>query len=215
MSNWSFACCPNTVTIRAHHNRMLIIAALASLAFVWLAFVVVNGETVAFDNSVRQAVHSFASPALTRVMLVLTFIGTNGFMAVVGAAFVWWLIKTCRIRDAVWLIAVQIGANLLLQILQFAFHRLRPEPFFGLAKPTSYSFPSGHALLSTVFYLSLAFVMTRNRVIRIAAALLALCIGLSRVYLGVHYPTDVLAGFAAGAFWLSVWVYGIRNVPMG
>lgn len=202
------------MTIRANHNRMLIIAAFAALIFVWLAYEVVSGQTVAFDNSIREAVHLFATPVLTRVMLTLTFIGTTGFIALVGAPFIWWLIKNKHLRDAIWLIAVQIGANLLLQILQFAFHRARPEPFFGLAKPDSYSFPSGHALLSTVFYLSLAILMTRNVAIRIATALLALLIGLSRVYLGVHYPTDVLAGFAAGAFWLSAWVYGIRNVPI-
>jgi undecaprenyl-diphosphatase len=189
------------------------IAAFSLLIFVWLAFAVINGQTAGFDSSVREAFHSLATPALTQVMLVLTFIGRTGFIALAGAPFVWWLIKTSRVRDAIWLIALQIGANLLLEILQFAFHRARPEPFFGLAKPNSYSFPSGHALLSTVFYLSLAILMTRNPAIRAAAALLALLIGFSRIYLGVHYPTDVLAGFAAGAFWLSLWVYGIRNVP--
>ncbi len=85
--------------------------------------------------------HSLATPALTRFMLALTFIGTNGFMAVVGAMFVWWLIRTSRVRDAIWLIALQISANLLLQILKFAFHRPRPVPFFGLTTPDSYSFP--------------------------------------------------------------------------
>jgi len=139
-------------------------------------------------------------------MLALTFVGTNGFMAIIGAIFVWWLIRTNRVRDAIWLIALQISAELLLQILQFAFHRARPEPFFGLAKPNSYSFPSGHAMLSTVFYLSLAILMTRNPAVRASAALPAFFIGLSRVYLGVHYPTDVLAGFAGGAFWLSAWI---------
>jgi undecaprenyl-diphosphatase len=190
--------------------RTLIVAAFAALIFVWLAFAVVNGQTSGFDRSVRESVHSFAAPALTRVMLALTFVGTSGFFALVGAAFVWWLIKTSRLRDAIWLIALQISAHLVLQILQFAFHRARPDPFFGLAKPTSYSFPSGHALLSTVFYLSLAILMTCKLAVRAAAAMLALFIGLSRVYLGVHYPTDVLAGFAAGAFWLSVWLSSPR-----
>lgn len=194
---------------------MLIVAACAALIFVWLAFAVASGQTAGFDSPVRQAVHSFATPALTRVMLAFTFIGTTGFMALVGALFVWWLIKRSHLRDAIWLIALQISANLVLQILQFAFHRARPEPFFGVAKPTSYSFPSGHALLSTVFYLSLAILMTRNPVIRTAAALLAVLIGLSRVYLGVHYPTDVLAGFAGGVFWLSAWVYGINQFSDG
>ena len=192
---------------------MPIIAALAALIFVWLAVAVVSGWTVAFDSSVRQAIHSFATPALTRVMLAFTFVGTTGFIAIVGVLVVWWLIKTSRSRDAIWLIAQQISAYLVLQILQFAFHRLRPDPFFGLAEPNSYSLPSGHAMLSTVFYLALAILMTRKPAARAAAVLLALFIGVSRIYLGVHYPTDVLAGFAAGVFWLSAWLSSPKVFP--
>lgn len=202
------------MTVRANHNRMLIIAGFAVLIFVWLAFAMVNGQTAGFDASVRSDLHSIATPSLTRAMLGFTFVGTNGFLAVVGAVFVWWLIRNRRFRDVIWFIALQISANLALQILKFAFHRPRPEPFFGLSIPESYSFPSGHALMSTVFYLSLAILVTRNLAVRVAAAVLALFIGFSRAYLGVHYPTDVLAGFAAGVFWLSTWVYGLRNVPV-
>ena len=159
----------------------------------------------AFDETVRQAIHSLASPALTRVMLAFTVIGTTGFMAIAAVPFVWWLIRARRRADALWLISVPLTADLLLQILKYSFHRQRPEPFFGLPTPDSYSFPSGHALLSTVFYLTLAILMTRKLSIRLAAAGLAFLIGLSRVYLGVHYPTDVLAGFAVGAFWIAMW----------
>ena len=186
-------------------KSLRLIAAIALLLFVVIAGAVATGQTAAFDGLVRQSIHSLATPALTRVMLAFTFIGTSGFMAIACAPFVWWLIRARRRLDALWLIALPLTADLLLQTLKFSFHRQRPEPFFGLPTPDSYSFPSGHALLSTVFYLTLAILMTRNRVIRLAAAGLAFLIGLSRVYLGVHYPTDVLAGFAAGVFWLSAW----------
>jgi undecaprenyl-diphosphatase len=187
-------------------TRLPVIATCALLVFAWLAFIVHAGRTQAFDDSVRQTIHLYATPALTAIMRVFTFIGTSGFFAMVGALVVWWLIKAGCAAAAIWFIAVQISANLILKILQFAFHRARPEPFFGLSSPETYSFPSGHAMLSTVFYLSLATLLTRKTSIRIAAALLAFFIGLSRIYLGVHYPTDVLAGFAAAAFWLSAWV---------
>jgi undecaprenyl-diphosphatase len=93
--------------------------------------------------------------------------------------------------------------------LKHAFHRIRPVPFF-VALPHTYSFPSGHALFSFCFYGVLAGLLadrTRSRTariyLRLAAAVLIAAIGLSRIYLGVHYPTDVLGGYLAAAVWVS------------
>jgi undecaprenyl-diphosphatase len=90
------------------------------------------------------------------------------------------------------------------------FQRPRPDVFFG-PQPLNYSFPSGHALVSCCFYLALAEILVRDqwpRVRKLAvwtlAVLLTGAIGLSRVYLGVHYPTDVLGGYAAAIAWLSI-----------
>jgi hypothetical protein len=93
--------------------------------------------------------------------------------------------------------------------LKYGFHRARPEPFYGAA-PASYSFPSGHALFSTCFYFVLASAITeriRSRamraLIRLAAALFVAAIGLSRIYLGFHYPSDILGGYLAAAILLG------------
>jgi len=83
-------------------------------------------------------------------------------------------------------------------------HRPRPQPFFGYPQPNTYSFPSGHALISLCFYLALAEIEGRKRAWRLAAVLFAVAIGLTRIYLGVHYPTDVAAGFATAIAWLSL-----------
>jgi undecaprenyl-diphosphatase len=88
-------------------------------------------------------------------MLAATFVGRDGFMAITGAVFVWRLIKAGRRHEAILLIGGAVGAELLQQILKLLFHRQRPEPFFGLPTPDSYSFPSGHASLpqcSTFFW---------------------------------------------------------------
>lgn len=181
--------------------KQLVSAAFSLLLFVYLAHAVSAGTATTFDSTVRQTIHSWSFPALTTLMLVFTFLGRDGFLATLGVPFIWYLVRKNRRTDAIRLAAIPLTAELLLQILKEYFHRARPEPFFNLATPGSFSFPSGHALMSTVFYLTLATVMTTKPAIRAAAVALAGCIGLSRVYLGVHYPTDVLAGFAAGAFW--------------
>jgi undecaprenyl-diphosphatase len=105
-----------------------------------------------------------------------------------------------------------IGGSLLMGVLKISFHRPRPQPFFDTLLPASYSFPSGHALLSFCLYGAAAALFSADQKklwVRIAiwtvAAVLVGAIGFSRVYLGVHYPSDVLAGYL-GAL---VWVLGV------
>jgi len=101
------------------------------------------------------------------------------------------------------------GASILLFTLKNIFQRARPQPFFETLLPASYSFPSGHSLLSFCFYGALAAIVTRRierRLFQVivwtfAGSLVAL-IGLSRIYLGVHYPSDVLAGYTAAFVWI-------------
>ena len=95
--------------------------------------------------------------------------------------------------------------------MKLFFRRARPEPWFGYALPSTYSFPSGHAFVSFCFYLCLAEIVIRDEwplarkvAIWTAAVACTMTIGLSRVYLGVHYPTDVLAGYVAGIAWTTL-----------
>jgi undecaprenyl-diphosphatase len=104
-----------------------------------------------------------------------------------------------------------IGASTLNITLKLAFKRPRPVPFFNLTAPESYSFPSGHSLASFCFFAGLAAILSgrikqkRPRTIMWTIAIVMfLLIGLSRIYLGVHYTTDVIAGFAAASIWILV-----------
>jgi undecaprenyl-diphosphatase len=108
------------------------------------------------------------------------------------------------------LVAAAIGAEAVDELLKLVFHRQRPEAFFGNPGPSSYGFPSGHAISACCFYGVLAAIVTarirsrwKQAAVWVAAAILAGLIGLSRIYLGVHYPSDVIAGYAGGIVWVA------------
>ncbi len=195
--------------------RLCLVAALALVLFVWLAREVTRGDAMRLDTPIRNAVHARSSPPLTATMRGVSLFGSEVALVPLGVALVGWLAAAKRRRAAVVFAVAALGAEALDQILKLLFHRLRPEPFFGLAPPVTHSFPSGHAMVSCCFFGALAAILAargapwaRSRARRMAifavAALLVGLIGFSRVYLGFHYPTDVLAGYAAAVIWLAV-----------
>ncbi len=179
-------------------------AAVAALLLAWLAGQVVAGHTAAFDAGVRNTVHSWASPPLTAAMWFFTDLGSGIVMFVLTAATVLVFWRYGQKRKA-WTFAVAMAGGLLLEILlKLAIHRERPIPFFGIEPPESYSFPSGHALLSFTFFATLAALAAPKRVVAwIVAVFCIAMIGLSRIYLGVHYPTDVIGGYLTAFAWVS------------
>lgn len=187
----------------------LAIALCALLLFTWLAFEVYRGETIRFDERVRATIHQHASPALTAIMRGFTNIGGPLSLCLLVAAAVpaFW-IRGLRQEAKVMAIALA-GAGVLEIGLKHLFHRARPHPYFNTPLPLSFSFPSGHALYAMCLYGMLAALVvprTRRRAARIAiwivCSLMIVCIGVSRIYLGVHYPSDVMAGYASGLVWV-------------
>ncbi|PWT87245.1 MAG: hypothetical protein C5B55_15115 [Blastocatellia bacterium] len=187
-------------------------AAVAALVFLaWLTDEVLEGETRTFDEATREAVHRLASPYLTTLMKSVSFCGSAQFLFVATTIGVFVLIWLGWKREAILFPITMIGSSILNTTLKLTFHRARPVPFFDLIAPKSYSFPSGHALASFCFYGAIAaIVSTRiaNRRLRLIiwliAVVIVLLIGLSRIYLGVHYTTDVLAGYSAALIWVLV-----------
>ena len=193
-------------------------AIIALIFFGWLADEALEGDARWFDDATRAAVHQFASPLLTAIMRGFSFVGSTialtagTIIVVVRFAMRKWK------REAKLFAITMIGAGLLNITLKLAFKRPRPVPFFNLSAPETYSFPSGHSLTSAVFFGALAAILTariKSKRVRlgvwIVSAAMFLLIGLSRIYLGVHYTTDVIAGFAAALIWILV----VRFVEMG
>jgi undecaprenyl-diphosphatase len=184
------------------------VALLCLLLFAWLGREMLAGDTLRFDNAVRSRIHLFASPAVTRTMTIITHLGSRGLLVQLVIALIVFAKLRWR-RAAIWLAVTMAGALLLEVTLKWAYHRPRPTAFFG-DLPHSYSFPSGHALTSLCFYGVMAGLLSARIksvpwriVLWTAAVLLIIAIGLSRIYLGVHYPSDVVAGYLAATLWVT------------
>lgn len=188
--------------------------AIASAAFWFFARQaehVVAGRAEEFDERVMAMVHRAGSPGATTTMHVVTQFGSH---AVIGAAAGLCAIKLARqqkTRDAWTVVLNTAGAMALSTGLKAIFQRQRPqERARHIRLPRSHSFPSGHSLLSAATYPIVLHHFVQDRSTRTllfaqsAAGTLIVLVGLSRVYFGVHFPSDVLGGFAAGFGWLGL-----------
>jgi membrane-associated phospholipid phosphatase len=161
------------------------------------------------DRTLMQAIHAHATPALTRLALTLSFIGSPLALVpgIALAALILWLTRLRR--DAVLLVVAISGAALIDTALKLHFRRIRPTVPWALVTEHSFSFPSGHSVGAVVLYGTVTYLIWSHlhdfaqRAAVIASALLMIAgIGTSRVYIGVHYPTDVAAGYLVGLLWL-------------
>lgn len=197
------------------------VAAISLYAFVELADDVREGDTVAFDRSILLF---FRNPAdisdplgpewLESVMRDFTALGGVAVLVTFTLMVTGFLLLTRKRHAACMVIISVIGGVALSNLLKWGFGRPRPDLVPHATIVYTQSFPSGHAMLSAVVYLTLGVLMARTEAetsvkvyLLSAASMLTLAVGISRVYLGVHWPTDVLAGWAVGASWaLMCWM---------
>lgn len=200
-----------------------IVAALIALALVsWLAQEMLEGETAAFDRAVSSAVHSVATPAVTDIMWFASRFGGPSRLGVIAVILLAVFAYKKWFRGVVLLLVTLGGVGLLDMILKLLFQRQRPEPLHDYPLPESYSFPSGHALFAFVFFASAAVLLAhrvRSHTLRVlvflvAAAMIGL-IGVSRIYLNVHHPSDVAAGYLVALVWFVAVAFGDRLASRG
>ncbi len=192
-----------------------VLAAGGLLLFVELAGDVLEGDTRAFDEMILLAFRDPADPSdplgpgwVEEMMRDITALGSTVVLTFVSLGVAGFLHMSGKRGAALLVIAAVIGGSLLSSGLKIAFERARPDLVPHGATVYTKSFPSGHSFLSAVVYLTLGALLARvqpKRRLKIyllgLAALVTVAVGLSRVYLGVHYPTDVLAGWSLGAAW--------------
>ena len=181
---------------------------LSFLAFINLSSDIIRKVQWTLDNKLLTFFYTHRTPVLTTVMKSISMFGFEIPIVLGVAIFIVALIR--KYRKEAFVFALVVGmAPVIDGILKRVIQRPRP-PFFPLVSAGSYSFPSGHALTSFVFYATLTYFIyyfTKNKrltaISAICFSLLILLIGISRIYLGVHYPTDVLTGWLIGLCWLS------------
>jgi undecaprenyl-diphosphatase len=186
----------------------VVIAIAGTLAFAEVGEWVQKGVTQQFDVAVLQWMHQHNTPLLTQLSVELTYLGTGTVVMMIVAVAALFLWHTQHKHSARLLLAAVAGNIILNGMLKLVFHRARPTVFEWQTTAVSSSFPSGHAMSATVCYGTVAYLVIRlqkhrwSRVLTgIAAVVLILLICATRLYLGVHYPSDVIAGMLVGLAW--------------
>jgi undecaprenyl-diphosphatase len=198
----------------AHRSALLLLffgVLLPLLAFGLIAEDVIEHQAFAVDHWLPLWLHGHAGPGFDRLMLFVSFVGSVTVMAPLDLLVAVILLWRRQRRAAVfWALAVG-GAALINSIVKHLVQRVRPELWVSIAPETSFSFPSGHAMASMAFAVALVVLASRTPARRgalLGGILFVALVGVSRVYLGVHFPTDIAAGWAAS----FAWVVGLQLV---
>jgi undecaprenyl-diphosphatase len=203
----------------ARHDLTVLLALLlvvgSVLGFIKLAEAVMGGRTESFDDTILRALRDPSDPAqligpawMTLVVRDVTSLGGVTVLVLVTLIAFGFLLVAGKHHAAVFLLVAAASGTAVNSLLKDYFVRPRPEVVPHLMDEHSYSFPSGHSMMSAVVYLTLGALLDRfveGRRLKLyclsVALLLTFVVGCSRVFLGVHYPTDVLGGWAAGLTW--------------
>ena len=203
---------PAPQIVARHVVSGIVCSVLFTALFAWLFdFVADHGRKVTpFDRVILYWMYHHRAAWLTQVATVLAHMGSPpviaGVALVSAAVGIFWR----KVRGAAWTMPIAIiGAGIIIQSVKLVIKRPRPSFFAPLLHEAGFSFPSGHSLIAMVVYGLLGYFLmhlfrnVRARLaVRIMTVLVVVAIGVSRVYVGVHYPTDVLAGWIAGVPWL-------------
>lgn len=211
------------IHLRCFHMKqkgLLLIALLISLfslmAFSLMAILISGKRIVQFDQKVISFVQGFETSLVTSIMKFFTFIGSMPVVLVIVLIALIILDKVLKHRtELVLFVVVIIGTPVLNQLLKFVFQRSRPD-IHRLIEVGGYSFPSGHAMNAFAVYGIISFLLWRHiptflgrTTLIIISGIFIFMIGISRIYLGVHYPSDIIGGYFASSFWLAsaIWFF--------
>lgn len=200
--------------LRVYLIIAFVISITCMLGFVWTSMLISDREIIGFERRIIAVVQGMESPVLTKVMKIFTFIGSTKFVIILSMFLIFFLYKVLKHRlELVLFITAIAGTAILNQLLKQWFHRIRPD-FHRLIEIGGYSFPSGHAMSAFTLYVMISFLLWRHissrrwrSILIFFSVLMILAIGISRIYLGVHYPSDIIGGYLASGVWVSMAVF--------
>lgn len=198
------------------HLRLILFLTLFTISlivFSLLANEISGKRALSFDQSTLVFVHSFASPFLNTFFTTVTYLGESLYILTIAMILAAYFAYKRVYQKAVVMLLSMGGIVVANAVLKFIFRRDRPTLWEHLVSETNFSFPSGHAMISIGFAMILVAILwhTRYRLTAIVlGAVGTVLVGLSRIYLGVHYPSDILAGWCVSMAWVALVLVGVK-----
>lgn len=201
-------------------TRYLILAAVSLSLFLFFTLSVLLGWGTAFDTWALVWLHTLASPSLTHTAIILSLLG-SGWVITPLAVGAYLGLRRAAPAEARWLFILVVGGLILFLAVVFLIDRPRPTLFNSPVSEPTASFPSGHAMNTTIVFLSLYLALTQlylrwRHLFGCLGLVTLLVVSASRLYLQIHYPTDIIAGVALGVSWVMA-LYTLRashNTPL-
>lgn len=199
-------------------NRHFIVLCILFGLFLTMGFMVRDSaEGILFDMAILDAIHSSTNPVILNIMKFISFIGSYKFLIpAVGFVIIISIINK-RYFISKFLLVNVLGSFIFNYLLKGIFQRIRPQDFM-LAEQSGLSYPSGHSMVTMSMYLAIVYLLTRKernprkkKKVYIIASIFIALMGISRIYLGVHWPTDVIGGFIMGYIFYSMSKVMIRE----
>lgn len=194
--------------IKKRKNILIAAGVLGLIIFCIVAYFIFSGAAKGFDDSIRFYIYDHRSAALNKVVIAITYSGNWQAVTLIVLSLL--ISKQTRKRIGIPLAITSVSSTLIYKCVKHIFERPRPDLIYRIIEQGGFSFPSGHSMNSLVCYGMLIYLVRRhcknenikNAITIIFGALIPL-IAISRIYVGVHYPTDILGGWCLGSFVLA------------